>query len=240
MAFAFSRNLLPLWFVESARLLIPFGFAMFRLSLAFLFSLSAAAFSAEPAVLRQAAERHAAPAIRVECYGTLKQQVAIGAETTGIVIVFDRMRWELNISNPELRQFALQHNDSHVVVLGSLRRVCGVERERWIVDVDKLTERDAKSERTGATVTVTGHLKSSDSVPGKTPEMHVVTEATTWPLNLVEDQALGHKALPLVDKQVLVTGLVDKVPNTGTRMVPLQMSIRVSKLDAAPDAPRLK
>lgn len=207
---------------------------MFRLVSTLLLTLTTAAFAADPAV-----PQPPATSIRVECYGLLRHGVvAKGGETTGTTIGFDRMRWELHLPNEAARKFAADHHEKHVVAIGSLRRVTGVEiSERWIVDVEQLTERPAGSQRVGATATIAGKLtlgekvsveKQSGEKAEKTAELRIEANGITFPLTFGEDKALAEKAKGLVGKQVVLTGLVDRIQGTKG---PLRMEIHVSKLD---------
>lgn len=75
--------------------------------------------------------------VRVEIRGRLDAQImAIGGETTGIVIRAGNIEWELEARNPTTRQLCEQLHEQTVIVRGTLHRRWGVEiTERWIVDV---------------------------------------------------------------------------------------------------------
>jgi hypothetical protein len=79
--------------------------------------------------------------VKVEIRGTLETGViAIGGETTGIVVRSAGSAWELDLGgNAELKQQAEQLNGKTVVVTGVYRRQKGVEiPERHIVAVATL------------------------------------------------------------------------------------------------------
>lgn len=212
---------------------------MFRLSFALLLALSAASYSADPVFQRSTLARQAvAEAIQVECWGKIRTgMVATGGETTGTTITFDRIVWELNLTTDAQRKLASENEKKFVVVIGTLRFIQGTTRaERWIVDVQKMTLREEGSERVGATLSVSGQLKSVETMPGQPAELRVEAAGTTWPLNFAEDETLADKAKPLLNRPVIASGLVDRVP--GSRM-PLRMTLRVSKLDHCSSATRL-
>jgi hypothetical protein len=83
-------------------------------------------------------------AVSIKVVGTLQTGiVAIGGETTGVVVKSKGIAWELEFGkNAELKQTAAKLNGKKVVVEGSLERRGGVEiKERWIVTVTKLQPR---------------------------------------------------------------------------------------------------
>ena len=83
--------------------------------------------------------------IKVEIRGTLETGVvAIGGETTGIVIKANGVTWELDLGgNKDLQALAEKLNHKTVVVTGTYRKVKGVEiPERHIVRVLTLKPAD--------------------------------------------------------------------------------------------------
>ena len=80
-------------------------------------------------------------AVHVQVVGTLRIGViAIGGETTGIVVQSKKITWELEFAeNSDLKKAAEKLNGKRVSVEGSLERRVGVEvKERWIVTATKL------------------------------------------------------------------------------------------------------
>ena len=108
-------------------------------------TLSAFTFSSEPAV-----ESDPAPRIQVDVVGTLQTGVvAIGGETTGVVITCKNITWELEV--PErLREAAEGMNGQVVQVKGELEKRQGVEiPARWIVTVTSMELAAAEAEEAG-------------------------------------------------------------------------------------------
>ena len=55
---------------------------------------------------------------------------------------------------------------------GTLRRIAGTEvKERWIVDVKTLSERDATTDKEGTRLTVQGTLRATDPRTGDSPAL---------------------------------------------------------------------
>lgn len=177
------------------------------------------------------------PAVRVECYGQLRHGVAaIGGETTGTTIGFDRLTWELKLPDETMKKFAADHHKKPVVAVGSLRRVCGTQIPvRWIVEVERMTEREPRSQRVGAMAIVTGTLKTADRTSGESTQLVVEADGITWPLDFSENKSMLAESMPLVSKQVVVTGLVDRVPGLADQMPgsrpAVRMALRVTRLN---------
>ena len=94
---------------------------------------SAALLSADPA--------RAEESVTVTVVGVLRTGVvAIGGETTGIIVTAKRITWELDFGkNAGLRAAAARLYGKLVTVRGTLERRVGVEiKERWIVVVTSL------------------------------------------------------------------------------------------------------
>lgn len=151
----------------------------------------------------------ASPA-RVECHGRLRYGVvAIGGETTGTTITFEGLTWELKLPDEASRTFAKEHHKGPVTAVGTLRRVAGQEKSvRWIVDVERLTERDPDAVKESATITVEGQLRAGETVPGKTPGMELEVAGVPWILDLTAEAALPAQARLLEGKVVMLTGSV--------------------------------
>ena len=79
--------------------------------------------------------------IKVEVRGKLNNEImAIGGETTGVVITANGVTWELDFSStPAFRKKSQPMNGKMVVVKGKLSVKQGVEiRKRWIVKVESI------------------------------------------------------------------------------------------------------
>lgn len=79
--------------------------------------------------------------IKVEVRGKLNNEImAIGGETTGVVITANGVTWELDFSNaPNCKKRSKSMNGKVVVVKGELSVKRGVEiRQRWIVKVESI------------------------------------------------------------------------------------------------------
>ena len=79
--------------------------------------------------------------IKVEVRGKLNNEImAIGGETTGVIITANGVTWELDLSNsPDSQKKSKALNGKVVVVKGNLTMKRGVEiRQRWIVKVDSI------------------------------------------------------------------------------------------------------
>jgi len=115
------------------------------------------------------------PSVLVECRGRLRDGVvAVGGETTGTTITFNRVVWELQLNDDIQRKFANEHSKEPVIVTGKLRKSAGTEvRVRWIVDVRTLSERDATKTKEGAQLTIQGTLRSTVLRPGDAPVLAI-------------------------------------------------------------------
>jgi len=85
--------------------------------------------------------------IRVEIKGRLNSQImAIGGETTGVVVEASGAMLELDLKDERQRRAAELLHEQQVLVTGRLQVLRGVEiRQRWIVTVESL--RSAKEDR---------------------------------------------------------------------------------------------
>jgi len=80
---------------------------------------------------------------KVEIKGIIQtNMVAIGGETTGIVVKAGDLSWDLDLGeNRVLQELAERLNSKTVLVKGMLKRVKGIERdERNVVVVESLSE----------------------------------------------------------------------------------------------------
>ena len=101
---------------------------------------------------------------------------------------------------------------------------------RWIVDVERLSERDASTQKDGASITVLGKLRSGDAVAGETPGTVIEAAGITWALDLSQEAVMPARAESLAKKMVVVKGRIERVSETES---PQRMIIRVNKLDAS-------
>lgn len=78
--------------------------------------------------------------VQVTVRGRLNSQVmAIGGETTGVVISAGPIQWELEFADPQLREQAAELHEQRVQITGELTLVTGVEiPQRWLVKVQSL------------------------------------------------------------------------------------------------------
>lgn len=184
-----------------------------------------------PAVRKDAPQ---SPSVSVECCGRIRHGVmAIGGETTGTTITFNRMTWELQLNNDSARKFVTNHHKKHVTVTGSLRKVAGIEgKERWIVDVAKASELDATNpdpnsttsktntknskptnprDREHAQLTIRGTLQAKDPRAGQSSGMTIHANGLTWPIAITKESKLQEKATSLVGQTVVLTGMLEPV-----------------------------
>ncbi len=199
---------------------------MLRLASGLLFVFGVSTFAAE-----QQATKTSEPAIRVECHGKLRYPVvAVGGETTGTTIAFEGMTWELKLPDEVSRTFAKEHHKQPVTAVGTLRQVAGTAIPvRWIVDVERLSERDANRQKEGASLTVLGKLRAGDVTAGESTGTVIEAAGITWPLDVSSDAALKAKAESLVGKSAVLTGRLERRSATESPTRPI---IRVNKLDA--------
>jgi len=109
------------------------------ISLAFLISILSCGLLASPTPLP--VEPLEDEYIKVEVRGKLNNEImAIGGETTGVIITANGVTWELDFSNsPDSQKKLKPMNGKVVVVKGKLTMKRGVEiRQRWIVKVDAI------------------------------------------------------------------------------------------------------
>lgn len=177
------------------------------------------------------------PSVSVEFCGRLRHGVmAIGGETTGTTISFNRIIWEVQLQDEADRRFATQHHKATVVVTGSLRKVSGVERkDRWIIDVRKLSKQDVVKDKPGIKMTILGTLRIPDRLETIASWMTIVTtDKQVWPLDVSCDAILKATAESLVGQPVLLTGnlkpATDEKPDT-------PLTIQITTLKSPPPVP---
>jgi hypothetical protein len=160
------------------------------------------------------------PSVSVVCHGRLRDGViAIGSETTGTTITFNRVTWELQLPDDASRALAARYHKASVVVTGTLRRVVGIENAvRWIVDVDKLTARDSRhAVEEGANVTLRGTLRAALSQTSDTANLSVRADDQIWRLDFAADRDAQATAESLIGQPILITGSVLPLPEDSER-----------------------
>jgi hypothetical protein len=96
-------------------------------------------------IILSAAGRDDAYYVKVEIKGIIQTQImAIGGETTGVIIKAGDLSWDLDLgTNRQLHELAERLHGKTVLVRGTLKRVSGIERgERDVVVVESLSEPD--------------------------------------------------------------------------------------------------
>lgn len=159
-------------------------------------------------------------AVSVQCHGRLRHGVvAVGGETTGTTITFQRLTWELQLPDNASRELAARNHKAQVVVTGNLRRVMGTEDiVRWIVDVEKISVPDSgDSFEEGAKVKIRGTLRAALSKTGDSPDLSVTTDDQHWRLDFAVDRRTRMAAESLISQQVLLTGSVLPPPEESER-----------------------
>ena len=152
------------------------------------------------------------PSVLVECSGRLRHGiVAIGGETTGTTITFNRIVWELRLRDDAAREFAEEHNKEPVIVIGTLRKIAGIEvKDRWIIDVRTLKNRDATTDKEGTRMTIQGTLRTKELRQGNSPEMTIHADGQVWPIDVSTDAEVHVNVESLVDQPVLLTGSLER------------------------------
>ena len=170
--------------------------------------------------------------VRVECHGQLRHGlVAIGGETTGTTIKFDGTTWELQFKDAEGRAFAESHHKKAVTVSGSLRRVKGVAVPvRWIVDVERYSDRDAGVQKDGATARINGIVRPGSGAYSGPGAATIEADNIAWQLDTSADSALKAKIESAASKLVAAHGTFDSV-RTGNS--PAVLMLRVTKIEPA-------
>lgn len=96
-------------------------------------------------IILSAAGRDDAYYVKVEIKGILQTQImAIGGETTGVIIRAGDLSWDLDLgTNRQLHELAERLHGKTALVRGTLKRISGIERgERDVVVVESLSEAD--------------------------------------------------------------------------------------------------
>lgn len=173
-------------------------------------------------------ESKAKPSVEVKCCGRLRTGgVAIGGETTGTTIKFNRTIWELQFSDDAARSFASDHHKKQVFVTGTLRKVEGVEtKARWIVDVKTIKECDATKTKEGAGIKLHGLLQVAKPGSGGASGMSVVTDNQTWPIDFSAVPTLQMKTDALTGKRILLSGILKQDTKNEANSRTLTISVR--------------
>jgi hypothetical protein len=96
-------------------------------------------------IIVSAVGRDNASYVKIELKGIIQTQImAIGGETTGVIIKVGDLSWDLDLgTNRQLHELAERLHGKTAVVRGTLKRISGIERgERDVVVVESLSESD--------------------------------------------------------------------------------------------------
>ena len=110
-----------------------------------LLDMTAAAIILVLPIILLAAGRDNAYYVKVEIKGMIQTQImAIGGETTGVIIKAGDVSWELDLgTNRQLHELAERLHGKTALARGTLKRIRGIERgERVVVEVESLSEPD--------------------------------------------------------------------------------------------------
>lgn len=176
------------------------------------------------------------PSVSVEFCGRLRHgMMAIGGESTGTTISFNRTIWEVQLHSDADREFARQHHKKTVVVTGSLRKVSGIEtKDRWIIDVTKLTEQDATKTREGVRMAIIGNLRTVAARNGRAASMAIVSGRQVWPIDLSMNSKLKIAAESSVGQRILLTGTLKPTTDQTSKSQPV---IKVTTMKQPPPEP---
>ena len=152
------------------------------------------------------------PSVSVKCHGRLRHGVvAIGGETTGTTITFNREVYEIALKGDAQRDFAKEHHKGTVTATGTLRKIAGTESGvRWIIDVDQLLERDATQDKEELRLTIQGTLRATAPDAGDSPRLTIEADNQVWPIDFSSDAKLQVKAELLIGQPVLLTGSLEQ------------------------------
>ena len=174
--------------------------------------------------------------VSADCCGRLRHGiVAVGCETTGTTITFNRIVWELQLNDDAAREFAKKHHKESVVVNGLLRRVVGVEtKERWIIDVKSMSELDPVKDNEGAKLTIQGTLMEPlRPVTDDGSRAKIEVDDQIWPIVVASDAAMEDNARSLVGESIVAKASVERTSEEDADSVTI---IRVNVLKRAPKA----
>lgn len=156
-------------------------------------------------------ETDPAQSVTVEFCGRLRDgMMAIGGECTGTTISFERIIWEVKLNSDAQRQFADKHNKDTVVVTGSLSKVSGIEtKDRWVIDVKKLSELDPTKHKPGVRMAIVGQLQTADDGLNL---MMIKSSKQVWTIDLTANADLKKLAQSAVNQRVMLIGNVKQPP----------------------------
>lgn len=174
--------------------------------------------------------------VSVDCCGRVRHGVvAVGCETTGTTITFNRIVWELQLNDEAARNFAKKHHKETVVVTGKLRKVAATETKvRWIVDVESMSERDPAKDEEGTRLTISGTLRATDH-RGAASGMIIDADDEIWPISASADAKEEVNPQSLVGQTVLAKGSVERVSESEENFSSALM-IRFNTLQRGPKA----
>ncbi len=174
--------------------------------------------------------------VSVDCCGRVRHGVvAVGCETTGTTITFNRIVWELQLNDEAARNFAKKHHKETVVVTGKLRKVAATETKvRWIVDVESMSEHDPAKDEEGTKLTISGTLRASDH-RGAASSMIIDADDEIWPISAAADAKEEVNPRSLVGETVLAKGRVERVSES-EEDASSEVMIRFNTLKRAPKA----
>jgi hypothetical protein len=101
-------------------------------------------------IILSAAGRYNAYYVKVEIKGIIQTQImAIGGETTGVIIKAGDWSWDLDLgTNRQLHELAERFHGKTALIRGTLKRISGIERgERDVVVVESLSEPDKSGDQ---------------------------------------------------------------------------------------------
>ena len=173
--------------------------------------------------------------VSVDCCGRVRHGVvAVGCETTGTTITFNRIVWELQLNDESTRNFAKKHHKETVVVKGKLRKVAATESKvRWIVDVESMTEHDPAKVEEGTKLTIYGTLRATEH-RGAAAGMIIDADDEIWPISAATDAKVDINPQSLVGEAVIAKGIVERVSEEDSTS---ETMIRFNTLKRAPKAP---
>ena len=177
-------------------------------------------------------EPPAKESVSAECCGRLRHGiVAIGCETTGTTITFNRIVWELQLHDDAARDFAKKNHSEPVVVTGELRNIVGTEaKQRWIIDVNTMTKVDPTKVKEGNKLTIRGTLRGTHPSTNDAKEILVAVDDKTWKIDTSNDAQMRINAKSLMGEPIVVKCHVERTDEDDSES---PIVIRVDALDQA-------
>lgn len=154
------------------------------------------------------------PDVTVEFCGRLRHGVmVIGGECTGTTIAVERVTWEIQLTNDAQRQFAQQNHKKTVVVIGSLKKVAGIEtKDRWIIDAKKLELQDPIKNKQGVRMMIVGKLQPANPKQTTPSLITIHSNGQVWPIELPTDSKMKTTATSLIGETVWLMGSLKQPP----------------------------